>query len=72
MDIYNGTCHCLMLTTLNYRIVGAVVTALIVFAGRQQRRQKEVAGLKIKGIGLYDAEVKKLALCRRLFEGLSC
>ena len=59
MDICNGTCHCPMLTTLNYRIMGAVVTALIVFGGRQQKRQKEAAGLKIKEIGLYDAEVKK-------------
>jgi len=32
MDIYNSTCHHLILKTLNYRIMGAVVTALIVFA----------------------------------------
>jgi len=32
MDIYNGTYHRLILMTLNYRIMGAVVTALIVFA----------------------------------------
>jgi len=32
MDIYNDTCHRSILKTLSYRVIGAVITALIVFA----------------------------------------
>ncbi len=37
MDIYDGTRHCLMLKTLSYKIVGAIVTALVVFALTDKR-----------------------------------
>lgn len=32
MNIYSDTCHCSILKMLGYRVIGAVITALIVFA----------------------------------------